>query len=155
MSAEFNWWLLIVGVVAGAALTWLVVADSSRREREVGERELPAEASWIARSLGQPPVDADTAERVLRAHRRYLGFPPPDVLVAPEELAAIQPGDNPYAEPEPLSGEAPAVSDDPAPGSGDPMPRSDEPAPVPRDPAPVPDDRPGEAAGGERGAPTA
>ena len=92
MSAEFNWWLLIVGVVAGAALTWLVVADSSRREREVGERELPAEAAWIAKSAGQPPVDADTAERVLRAHRRYLGFPPPDVLVAPEELEALRQG---------------------------------------------------------------
>ena len=59
MSAEFNWWLLIVGVVAGAALTWLVVADSSRREREVGERELPAEAAWIAKSSGEPAVDAD------------------------------------------------------------------------------------------------
>ena len=92
MSAEFNWWLLIVGVVAGAALTWLVVADSSRREREVGERELPAEAAWIAKSSGEPAVDADTAERVLRAHRRYLGFPPPDVLVAPEELEALQQG---------------------------------------------------------------
>jgi hypothetical protein len=130
MSAEFNWWLLIVGVVAGAALTWLVVADSSRREREVGERELPAEASWIARSLGQPPVDADTAERVLRAHRRYLGFPPPDVLVAPEDLAAIQQERPTTSEPEPLS--------------GDPVPR-------PADPA----RKAGDAAGGERGAPTA
>ena len=92
MSAEFNWWLLIVGVVAGAALTWLVVADSTRREREVGERELPAEAAWIAKSSGEPGVDAETAERVLRAHRRYLGFPPPDVLVAPEELEALQQG---------------------------------------------------------------
>jgi hypothetical protein len=100
MSAEFNWWLLIVGVVAGAALTWLVVADSSRREREVGERELPAEAAWIAKSSGQPPVDADTAERVLRAHRRYLGFPPPDVLVAPEELEALQQGRPPAADPD-------------------------------------------------------
>ena len=53
MSAEFNWWLLIVGVVAGAALTWLVVADSSRRDREVGERELPAEAS-LDRSIPGP-----------------------------------------------------------------------------------------------------
>jgi hypothetical protein len=125
MSAEFNWWLLIVGVVAGAALTWLVVADASRREREVGERELPAEASWIARSLGHPPVDADTAERVLRAHRRYLGFPPPDTLVAPEELDALVQDRGATADPEPTSGEA----------------------------APVIVERP-EAPGGERGAPT-
>ena len=138
MSAEFNWWLLIVGVVAGAALTWLVVGDSSRRDREVGERELPAEASWIARSLGQPPVDADTAERVLRAHRRYLGFPPPDVLVAPEELAAIQ-QDRP-------------TTSDPEPMSGDPAPRGAEADSPPRDPQAG---ERGDAGGGERGAPTA
>ena len=88
-GAEFNWWLLIVGVVAGAALTWLVVADSTRREREVGERELPAEAAWIARSVDQPGVDAEAAEAILRAHRRYLGFPPPDVLVDPDQLEAM------------------------------------------------------------------
>lgn len=116
MSAEFNWWLLIVGVVAGAALTWLVVADSSRREREVGERELPAEAAWIAKSSGQPPVDADTAERVLRAHRRYLGFPPPDVLVAPEELEALQHGRVPGAETGAEAGPRPAGA-----GSAQPM----------------------------------
>ena len=116
MSAEFNWWLLIVGVVAGAALTWLVVADSSRREREVGERELPAEAAWIAKSSGQPPVDADTAERVLRAHRRYLGFPPPDVLVAPEDLEALQQGRMPGAETGADAGPGPAGA-----GPGQPM----------------------------------
>jgi hypothetical protein len=138
MSAEFNWWLLIVGVVAGAALTWLVVADSSRREREVTERELPAEASWIARSLGHPPVDADTAERVLRAHRRYLGFPPPDVLVAPEQLEALQQDRVATTEPEPIAADAgpilaPARPADPA--------------------APTAPERP-DRQGGERGAPT-
>ena len=116
MSAEFNWWLLIVGVVAGAALTWLVVADSSRREREVGERELPAEAAWIAKSSGEPAVDADTAERVLRAHRRYLGFPPPDVLVAPEELEALQQGRVPGPETGAEAGPGPA-----GPGTAQPM----------------------------------
>lgn len=116
MSAEFNWWLLIVGVVAGAALTWLVVADSSRREREVGERELPAEAAWIAKSAGVPAVDADTAERVLRAHRRYLGFPPPDVLVAPEELEVLQQGRVPDPELGADAGPGPA-----GPGTGQPM----------------------------------
>jgi hypothetical protein len=90
MSAEFNWWLLIVGIVAGGALTWLVLADSSRREREIGDRERPAEAEWIARSLQLPGVDAETAERVLLAHRRYLSFPPPDVLVAPEDLETLE-----------------------------------------------------------------
>ena len=117
MSAEFNWWLLIVGVVAGGALTWLVLADSNRREREIGERELPAEAGWIARSLGRAALDADTAEQVLRAHRRYLGFPPPDVLVTPEELDALAAGRGPRAVTR-TTGEDPAAAG-PRPTRGD------------------------------------
>jgi hypothetical protein len=89
MGAEFNWWLLIVGVVAGGALTWLILADFARRDREISDEEVAAEAAWIARTLDAPGLDADLAEDVLRAHRRYLGFPPPDVLVAPGELPAL------------------------------------------------------------------
>lgn len=89
MSADFNWWLLIVGLVAGGALTWLVIADSNRRETEISDEELAAEAGWIARSLGDPLLDSDLTERVLRAHRRYLGFPPPDLLVEPDDLVAV------------------------------------------------------------------
>ncbi len=90
MSADFNWWLLIVGVVAGGALTWLVLSDSRRREDEIDDVELPAEAGWIARILADPALDAGRAERVLRAHRRYLGFPPPDTFVDPAELKAME-----------------------------------------------------------------
>jgi len=90
MGAEFNWWLLIVGLVGGGALTWLVLADSTRRDHEIGDEETSAEAAWIARALDAPGIDADVAEDVLRAHRRYLGFPPPDVLVAPAELADLE-----------------------------------------------------------------
>ena len=129
MIAEFNWWLLIVGVIGGGALTWLVLADSNRREREIGDEELAAEATWIARTVQAPGVDADTAEEVLRAHRRYLGFPPPDVLVAPEELdgAGTQPLDGaaapgPLADGEPgtgtTAGRSPA--EDPRPLRDDP-----------------------------------
>src|SRR5690349_4873502 len=99
MVAEFNWWLLIVGVLAGGLLTWLVLADTTRREREVGDEEMRAEAAWIARSVGGR-VDAPLAESVLRAHRRYLGYPPPDVLASPDELADIEaggPGNEPPA----------------------------------------------------------
>jgi hypothetical protein len=89
MVAEFNWWLLIVGVVAGGVLTWLVLADTTRREREIGDEELLAEAAWITKAVGGR-VAPEVAEDVLRAHRRYLGFPPPDVLVAPEDLPALE-----------------------------------------------------------------
>ena len=122
MPAEFNWWLLIVGVVAGVVLTWLVLADSNRREREIGEREIPAEAAWISRSLGEPVVDDGTAEQVLRAHRRYLGFPPPDVLVTPEELYALQQGRPASGDPE--GGEAPLGGD----AASDPDAADDRPA---------------------------
>ena len=38
VNAEFNWWLLIVGLVIGAGLVWLVLADSRRREVDILER---------------------------------------------------------------------------------------------------------------------
>ena len=88
MVAEFNWWLLILGVLAGGLLTWLVLADTTRREREIGDEEMRAEAAWIARS--ETGVDAAVAETVLRAHRRYLGYPPPDVLALPEDLPGLE-----------------------------------------------------------------
>lgn len=89
MSAEFNWWLLIVGIVVGGGLTWLILSDSARRDQDLTDEETTAEAGWIARALGNPAVDAETAEAVLRAHRRYLGFPPPDALVDPAELVPL------------------------------------------------------------------
>lgn len=126
MSAEFNWWLLIVGIVAGGALTWLVLADSSRRDREIGDEELSAEAAWIARSVARPGVDAEVAEAVLRSHRRYLGFPPPDTLVTPEQLAGAESigaardeadgsAAQPAALPSPETRTTPAPSGDPPP----------------------------------------
>jgi hypothetical protein len=95
MGAEFNWWLLIVGVVVGGAVTWLVMADSNRRDQDIDRREQPAEAAWIARYLDRPGIDAETASQVLEAHRTYLGFPPPDVLVAADEVEAQEPGGRP------------------------------------------------------------
>ena len=91
MNAEFDWWLLLVGVVAGAGLTWLVLADSSRRDVDIEAAETRAEAGWIARTLSEEgrALDADTAEAVLQAHRRYLGLPPPDALVDPTELRPL------------------------------------------------------------------
>jgi hypothetical protein len=85
--SEFNWWLLIVGLVIGAGLVWLILADSQRRESEISQAELPAEAAWIAATLEETDyaVDADTAERVLRLHRAYLASLPPDEVDATED----------------------------------------------------------------------
>lgn len=74
MNAEFNWWLLIVGLVVGAGLVWLVIADWSRREEDLAEDERSAESAWIAqvmRDRGEA-LDPAAAEEVLALHRAYL-----------------------------------------------------------------------------------
>jgi hypothetical protein len=80
VNAEFNWWLLIVGLVIGAGLVYLVLADASRRDADVMADELPREATWIAASMTAEgrSIDPPTAERVLELHRAYLAAPPPD-----------------------------------------------------------------------------
>lgn len=90
MGTEFSIWLLVVGLVAGGALTWLVMAELGRRDDEISERELLAEAGWMVGAVDDPRLDPQLAEDVLRAHRRYLGFPPPDALISPEDLAALE-----------------------------------------------------------------
>jgi hypothetical protein len=86
--AEFQWWLLIVGIVAGAGLVAVVFMDGARRDVDIAEDERRAEATWIASWLTAEgrPLDRDDAEAVLRAHREYLRLPPPDRL-APLEAA--------------------------------------------------------------------
>jgi hypothetical protein len=78
--SEFSWWMLIVGLVVGAGLVWLVLADGARRDAEIEARELPAEAAWIADAMADQgrPIDPSDAEEVLRLHRAYLASPPPD-----------------------------------------------------------------------------
>ena len=80
MNAEFNVWLLIVGLVVGAGLVWLVIMDSRRRETEVDAIERPREAAWLSAVLAEDGFDvsADAAERLLVLHRAYLDAPPPD-----------------------------------------------------------------------------
>ena len=103
----------MVGVVVGGALTWLVLSDSRRHEDELAEEELTAEAGWIARILNDPLMDTDHVDRVLRAHRRYLGFTPPDTLVEPASLEALE-------QKHEASGDPEAVGD--REGGGDPEP---------------------------------
>ena len=80
MNAEFNVWLLIVGLVVGAGLVWLVIMDSRRRESEIDEVERPREAAWLSAVLFEDGFDVspETAERLLVLHRAYLEAPPPD-----------------------------------------------------------------------------
>jgi hypothetical protein len=93
VNAEFNWWLLIVGLVVGAGLVWVVVMDARRREVDIDEAERPREALWLSTMLREEghEVSPATAERLLLLHRTYLEAPPPDdppVEPDPSELAA-------------------------------------------------------------------
>jgi bifunctional DNA-binding transcriptional regulator/antitoxin component of YhaV-PrlF toxin-antitoxin module len=84
--AEFQWWLLLVGLVAGGGLVAVVSMDSRRREQDIGELEQRAEATWIADQLaGRGSPDAATVEAVLRAHREYLTLQPPDRLIVDQD----------------------------------------------------------------------
>ena len=80
MNAEFNWWLLIVGLVVGAGLVWFVVADSRRRDADIDADERPREALWLSAVLGREgrPVNPETVDRLLELHKVYLESPPPD-----------------------------------------------------------------------------
>jgi hypothetical protein len=80
VNAEFNWWLLIVGLVVGAGLVWLVLADSARKDADVNQRERAGEARWIGQELRRAgrPVSDDQVLDVLELHEAYLAAPPPD-----------------------------------------------------------------------------
>jgi len=83
--AEFQWWLLIVGLVAGGGLVAVVTMDGRRRDEDLGELERRAEANWISERLSargrDRSVEPRAVESILRAHREYLSMPPPDELV--------------------------------------------------------------------------
>jgi hypothetical protein len=93
VNAEFNWWLLIVGLVVGAGLAWFVLMDTRRRDVDVDERERPREALWLARMLTDEghPVSPEAADRLLVLHRSYLEAPPPDEAEPPGPAAPPPP----------------------------------------------------------------
>ena len=80
VNAEFSWWLLIVGLVLGAALTWLVIAETTRTDADLTDTEQRGEALWIASVLTSSgrPTDDVRVEEILQLHREYLAAPPPD-----------------------------------------------------------------------------
>ncbi len=86
--AEFQWWLLLVGLVAGGGLVAVVSMDGRRREEDLDDVERRAEATWIADRLaaGNRDLEARTVESVLRIHREYLGVPPPDRFLLDGDL---------------------------------------------------------------------
>ena len=114
--AEFQWWLLLVGLVAGGGLVAIVSMDSRRREEDLADAERAAEATWIADRLysHDPSLDPDTVAAVLRIHREYLSLPAPDRLVidgTPHTLDG-RPMVQPVAEADPLDGDPDEVADD-------------------------------------------
>jgi hypothetical protein len=74
MVSEFNWWLLLLGLVVGGGLTWLVLAESRRSEQDLEERDLAEEAVWLEERLAEEGrgLDPRTIERVVQLHREYL-----------------------------------------------------------------------------------
>ena len=88
--AEFDWWLLVLGLVVGGGLVYLVLADSARREADLEAKELEAEATFISERLADQglKVSREDVADVLREHRAYLTLPPPDAIVSPDDEAA-------------------------------------------------------------------
>jgi hypothetical protein len=89
--AEFQWWLLLVGLVAGGGLVTIVSMDGRRREEDLSELEQRAEANWIAERLSpmNAEIDSGWVAAVLRVHREYLSLPPPDRLLVDGEPVAL------------------------------------------------------------------
>jgi hypothetical protein len=79
MISEFNWWLLLLGLAVGGGLTWLVMAETRRREQDLEEADLVDEAVWLEERLAEEgrEVSPDTIERVVQLHREYLAVVPP------------------------------------------------------------------------------
>jgi hypothetical protein len=90
VNAEFNWWLLIVGLVVGAGLVWYVLMDARRREVDLDSTERPQEAAWLSATLGDEGWDVppEAVERLLVHHRAYLEAPPPDPVPIPAAIDA-------------------------------------------------------------------
>jgi hypothetical protein len=77
MNDGYAWWLVLVGLGVGVALTWLSVVRLPRHEYDVGSDEREEEATLIASTIeargGICP--APLALEVLDLHQDYLGGP--------------------------------------------------------------------------------
>jgi hypothetical protein len=113
MTAEFNWWLLLLGLVVGGGLTWLVLAETRRREQDLEDDELPDEAAWIEARIAEEgdAVPIETIERVVQLHRAYL-----EVVPRSEWPDEAWPAEEPFA---PILPEPPREDPTPPPATRD------------------------------------
>ena len=90
--AEFQWWLLLLGLVAGGGIVAVVYMDGSRRDQDIADEELPAEALLISERLSGRgrQVDPGVVEEILLEHRAYRAAPPPDRFEPVEPSAAAE-----------------------------------------------------------------
>jgi hypothetical protein len=92
VNAEFNVWLLIVGLVVGAGLVWVVMMDGRRREADVDAFERPREAAWLSAVLAEDGYDVspEAAQELLLLHRAYLDAPPPDEVDEVDDVEQVE-----------------------------------------------------------------
>ena len=85
---EIQWWLLIVGLVAGGAVVAVLTMSPRRTDDDLPPDERNAEATFIAAHLEATGenVDRATVARILETHREYLGLPAPDAIVPAESI---------------------------------------------------------------------
>jgi hypothetical protein len=108
MNDEFQWWLLLVGLVIGALLVFLVMVDFTRSADEQTEAELAREAAWMAGLLRPTDGEIDPAliHEILRLHREWLAGATSPAIDAPATDAGASSGQPPANEP-PASDSAP------------------------------------------------
>jgi hypothetical protein len=104
MNDEFQWWLLLVGLVIGALLVFLVMIDFSRAADEQADAELSEEADWIAGLLppGDGLADPMLIEEILRLNREWLAGPA-------AQADELEPAEHGSADPRPGSGDVAGV----------------------------------------------
>ena len=78
MNDEFQVWILVLGLVLGAALAWFALGSAGRAvdlESFESDDERALEADWLARELARQgrPVDAEVLEAALALHHDLAG----------------------------------------------------------------------------------
>ncbi len=122
MNDEFQWWLLLVGLVIGALLVFLVMVDFTRSADEQTEAELIHEADWIAGLFAGTAGEVDPAlvQEILRLNRDWLAGPAMQANEGDLPAAEVPPAEAPLAD---QAAERPSSA--PASCSPEPVPRGE------------------------------